>query len=48
MGIIINIDDAADKMYLGEMINFGSLDFITDWFGHLHLQEPKPLVEEEE
>jgi hypothetical protein len=41
MGIIINIDDAAERMQPGEKITFGSLDFIADQFGDLHLQEPE-------
>jgi hypothetical protein len=48
MGIIINIDDAAERMQSGEKITFGSLDFITDQFGDLHLREPKLPMEEEE
>jgi hypothetical protein len=48
MGIIINIDETAEKMQPGEKITFSSLDFITDWFGNLHLQEPKPPMEEKE
>jgi hypothetical protein len=48
MGIIINIDGDAEKMQPSERITFGSLDFITDRFGNLHLQEPKPPMEEEE
>ena len=48
MGIIINIDDAAERMQPGEKITFGSLDFITDQFGDLHLQEPELPVEEEQ
>ena len=48
MGIIINIDDAMEKMQLGERITFDSLDFIADRFGNLQPQEPEPLVEEKE
>jgi hypothetical protein len=48
MGIIINIDDVTERMQLGEKITFGSLDFITNQFGDLHMQEPKLPVEEEE
>jgi hypothetical protein len=40
MGIIINIDDAIERMQLGEKITFGSLDIITDQFGDLHLKNP--------
>ena len=45
MGIIINIDDAVEKMCLGEKITIGRLDFIDDWFGDLHLHESEPPVE---
>ena len=48
MGIIINIDDVAGRMQPGEKITFGSLNFIADQFGDLHLQEPKLHVEEEQ
>ena len=37
MGIIINIDDATEKMQSGEKITFDSLDFIADRFRDLHL-----------
>jgi hypothetical protein len=34
---------------MGIIFNFDSdLDFITDWFRDLHLQEPEPSLEEEE
>lgn len=34
---------------MGIIFNFnGDLHFITDWFRDLHLQEPKPSMEEEE
>ena len=48
MGIIINIDDAVERMQPGEKITFGSLNFIADQFGDLHVQEPKLPMEEEE
>jgi hypothetical protein len=48
MEIIINIDDATERMQPGEKITFSSLDFITDKFGDLHLQEPELPVEEDE
>jgi hypothetical protein len=48
MGIIINIDDAAKRVQLREKITFGSLDFITNLFGDLHLREPKLPVEKEQ
>ena len=35
-------------MLPSEKITFGSLDFIADQFGDLHLQEPEPPVEQEE
>jgi hypothetical protein len=47
MGIIINIDDATKRVQPREKITFGSLDFITDLFGDLHLREPKLPVEKE-
>jgi hypothetical protein len=48
MGIIINLNDATERMQSGEKITFGSLDFIADQFGDLHLQEPKLPTEEEQ
>jgi hypothetical protein len=45
MEIITNIDDVAGRMQLGEKITFGSLDFIADQFGDLHLQVPELPVE---
>ena len=48
MGIIINIDGAAEKMQPGLKITFDSLNFIADWFGDLHLRELEPPVEEKE
>jgi hypothetical protein len=48
MGIIINIDDDAERMQSGEKITFGNLDFIADQFGDLHLQEPELPMEKEE
>jgi hypothetical protein len=33
MGIIINIDDVVERMWLGKKITFDSLDFIADQFG---------------
>jgi hypothetical protein len=40
MGIIINLDDATERMQPGENITFGGLDFIANQFRDLHPQEP--------
>jgi hypothetical protein len=40
MGIILNFGDELEKMRLGK-ITFGKLDFITNWFRDLRLQEPE-------
>jgi hypothetical protein len=48
MRTIINIDDVAEKMQSSEKITFGSVDFIANRFGDLHLQEPESPVEEEQ
>ena len=48
MGIIINIDDATERMQPGEKITFGSLNFIANRYEDLHLQKPKLPMEEEE
>jgi hypothetical protein len=47
MGIIINLDDATERMQPGENITFGGLDFIANQFRDLHPQEPELPVEEE-
>ena len=47
-GIIFNFGDELEKMQPGTRIVFGKLDFITDRFGDLCLQEPEPIEQEEE
>ena len=37
MGIIFDFGDELEKMQLGTRIVFSKLDFITNWFGDLHL-----------
>jgi hypothetical protein len=41
MGIILNFGDELEKMRPGKKITFGKLDFMTDWFRDLRLQEPE-------
>lgn len=48
LGITFNFDDIVEKMLPNEVITFSDLDFITDQFGDLHLQEPEPPMKEEE
>jgi hypothetical protein len=48
MGIIFDFSDELEKMQLGTKIIFGKLDFITDRFRDLHLQEPELTEREEE
>jgi hypothetical protein len=48
MGIVFNFGDKLEKMQPGKKITFSKLDFITDRFGDLHLQEPEPTKREEE
>ena len=48
MGIVFNFSDELEKMQLGTRIAFGKLDFITERFRDLRLQEPEPTEQEEE
>ena len=45
MGVIFNFGDELERVQLGKKIIFGKLDFITDQFGDLCLQEPEPTEE---
>lgn len=47
IGIVFNFDESG-KFHLGDGITFGTLHFIADGLGNLHLQEPKPIMKEEE
>jgi hypothetical protein len=48
MGIVFKFGDELEEVQLGKRITFGKLDFITNQFGDLHLQEPEPTEQEEE
>jgi hypothetical protein len=47
MRIIFSFNDMK-KMQPVTEITFGSLDFVTDQLGNLHLQEPELAMQEEE
>jgi hypothetical protein len=48
MEIIFNFGNDVDKMQPGRRTTFDDLDFITDRFGDLQLQEPEPPMEKEQ
>ena len=47
MGNVFNFSDELEEEQPGKRITFGKLDFITDQFGDLCLQEPEPTEEGE-
>jgi hypothetical protein len=48
MGIVFNFGDEPEEEQLGKRITFGKLEFITDQFRDLCLQEPEPTEEGEQ
>jgi hypothetical protein len=47
MGIIFNFNN-YDSFAPGTMISFGRLDYIANQLGNLHLQDPNPVMQEEQ
>ena len=45
MGVIFNFGEELEEEQLGKKITFSKLDFITNQFGDLCLQEPEPTKE---
>jgi len=48
MGLVTRIHDDVNQVQTDNKIAFNRMAFVADQLGNLHLQDPKPYLQEEE